>query len=73
MAGNGGRRDKMRDECISIHEILLKRREVSLADLADEAGVSIHTARRWVNSFMGRRDMAVEIQRGRVTAEPLTG
>jgi hypothetical protein len=64
MADKRGYRNKMRDECVAMHATILKRHNVALTDLADEVGVSIDTARRWVHSF--GLIMPVEIRRGRV-------
>jgi transposase-like protein len=65
--GNGGRRDKMRDECVRMHASLLEHREISLVDLAQEIGASVHTARRWVKSYGLIKP--VEIRRGIVIVE----
>ena len=59
---SGGYRNKMRDECVAMHAILLKRRRIHLRDLAEELGISTDTARRWVGSFS--LIMPVQIERG---------
>jgi predicted DNA-binding transcriptional regulator YafY len=64
MAGKTGHRDKMRDECVAMQATLMRRRSISMHDLADEIGVSVKTARRWVNSFS--LVMPLRVQRGTV-------
>jgi len=57
-----GYRDKMRDECVQMYAAILKRRRISLDELADEFGRSPRTIRRWVGSF--GLIMPVRIQAG---------
>jgi predicted DNA-binding transcriptional regulator YafY len=58
--GNGGYRDKMRDECIHMHATLLTRKRIRVRDLADETGISLRTAYRWINSFSMVMPMRIE-------------
>jgi predicted DNA-binding transcriptional regulator YafY len=62
MRTGNGYRNRMRDQCVALHGILLKRREIGLYEAADELGVSPDTVRRWVTSFS--LVMPVEIRRG---------
>lgn len=51
MPGNEPYRERMRDECVRMHNILRTRRRVGVAALADELGIHPKTVRRWVISF----------------------
>ena len=65
--GNGGHRDKMRGECVVMLHTITQRRNIPLADLAEEMGTSEKTARRWVRCFGAV--MPVEVRGGIVIIE----
>jgi hypothetical protein len=47
----GAYRDRMRDEVVRFHRLLITTRRITLADAAAELGVCERTARRWADSF----------------------
>jgi predicted DNA-binding transcriptional regulator YafY len=67
MAEQRGHRDKMRGECVTMFNIITKRRNLPVSELADEMGVSEKTARRWVHCFSAI--MPVEVRKGTVIVE----
>jgi predicted DNA-binding transcriptional regulator YafY len=46
-----GHRGRLRDQVVKMNQLLHDNREVTLAKVADELGVSERTARRLVDSF----------------------
>ena len=68
-----GHRGRMRDTCVVLYAMLLKRREISLTEIEKELGLSNDTARRWVDSF--GLIMPIRLERGMVVvgdaSEPL--
>jgi predicted DNA-binding transcriptional regulator YafY len=65
--GSAGYRDKMRDECVQMHNILRTRRRVELRAIVDELGIHPRTVRRWVKSFSFI--MPLRIDHGTVVVE----
>jgi AcrR family transcriptional regulator len=66
MAEKGNRyKDRMRDNCMAVQATLMTRKRISMQDLADECGMSLSTAYRWVDSYS--RIMPITIERGIVT------
>jgi predicted DNA-binding transcriptional regulator YafY len=59
-----GHRDKMRDECVRMQEALRAHKRIRMQDLADETGISLRTAYRWVGSFS--MVMPIEVRQGMV-------
>lgn len=43
--------DRMRDDCVALLAMILRRRMVSIEELALESGLSERTVYRWINSF----------------------
>jgi hypothetical protein len=50
----------MRDDCIAVQGLLLRRKTIRMQDLADELGMNQRTARRWVESFGLVMDIRVD-------------
>ena len=56
----GGWRSRMRDTAVKCLTLLIGRREMTWAEIADELEVSERTARRWVEAFSLTMDVRVE-------------
>ncbi|MDY0019842.1 MAG: helix-turn-helix domain-containing protein [Anaerolineae bacterium] len=57
---DAGHRERMRDHCVQMHQLLSEHKEISLSDVARLLGCSQSTARRWVDAFSGCFDLRVE-------------
>jgi len=47
----GAYRDKMHDECIAMHAMLLKKKRMKISEIASELGIHEKTVRRWLTTF----------------------
>ncbi len=62
---NGGYKDKMRGDCVAILVTLIKRRRVSIEELAAERGLSARSVYRWMRCFGDV--MPIEVRSGIAT------
>jgi len=64
---HGSTRDRMRNQCFALRDLLCQRDRISIAEIA--AGLEMHplTVRRWVNAFS--RTMDLRIEKGIVVIE----
>ena len=53
-------RNNLLHRCIQVQQILTGRRQIKVAELAEELGVSYSTARRWANLFSAHMDLRIE-------------
>jgi predicted DNA-binding transcriptional regulator YafY len=69
--GAGGYRDKMRDECVRAHSLLLRRKRLTVREMADELGISERTAYRWIGSFS--LTLPIRLDRGTILVGEFSG
>jgi hypothetical protein len=53
-------REALRDDCMRVQRMIEQNRRISLTRMASNLGMSVDTARRWVNCFSGCYPLRIE-------------